>query len=153
MTTCIYIYYHCAKLPEDSINIGLPLVHILVLRYLFYAKIVVKVVDWERVKWFYNCTCIGLWNRNGLFMHLIKFSNTYLILLGVSLNTDSICQISFEKSELCMFEGESDFWVKFGTIERGRWFIMGVMWLSAVFYWKDITLHCLFILVMMRRKN
>lgn len=60
-------------------------------------------------------------------MHLIKFSNTYLILLGVSLNTDSICQISFEKSELCMFEGESDFWVKFGTIERGRWFIMGVM--------------------------
>lgn len=60
-------------------------------------------------------------------MHWIKFSNTYLILLGVSLNTDSICQISFEKSELCMFEGESDFWVKFGTIERGRWFIMGVM--------------------------
>lgn len=55
----------------------------------------------------------------GLFMHLTKFNNTYLILLGVSLNTDSICQISFEKSELCMFEGESDFWVKFGTIERG----------------------------------
>lgn len=53
-------------------------------------------------------------------MHLTKFNNTYLILLGVSLNTDSICQISFEKSELCMFEGESDFWVKFGTIERGR---------------------------------
>lgn len=123
-------------MPKDSINIGQPLVHILVLRYLFYAKIVVKVVDLGRVKWFYNCTCIGLWNRNGLFMDLIKFSNTYLILLGVSLNTDSICQISFEKSELCMFEGESDFWVKFGTIERGRGgggFTMWVMWLSAVF--------------------
>lgn len=52
-------------------------------------------------------------------MHLTKFNNTYLILLGVSLNIDSVCQISFEKSELCMFEGESDFWVKFGTIERG----------------------------------
>lgn len=63
----------------------------------------------------------------GLFMHLTKFNNTYLIWLGVSLNTDSICQISFEKSELCMFEGESDFWVKFGTIERGGGFIMGVM--------------------------
>lgn len=60
-------------------------------------------------------------------MHLTKFNNTYLILLGVSLNTDSICLISFEKSELCMFEGESDFWVKFGTIERGGGFIMGVM--------------------------
>lgn len=56
-------------------------------------------------------------------------------MLGVSLNTDSICQISFEKSEHCMFEGESDFWVKFGTIERGGGggFTMRVMRLSAVF--------------------
>lgn len=45
-----FIYQHCTKLPEDSINIGQPSVHILVLRFLFYAKIV--VVDRGRVNWF-----------------------------------------------------------------------------------------------------
>lgn len=99
----------CLRIP--SILSSLRYIYILVLRFLFYAKIV--VVDRGRVNWF-----LLVYTHEGI---VYAFDQIHLILLGVSLNTDSIpvCQISFEKSELCMFEGESDLWVKFGTIERG----------------------------------